>query len=481
MNKSIVLHYLSAALLLGSVLFVVPAIVAFLFGEIKCMAAFLATALLLAIISFPMTIKKPKNKKMYAREGLAIVALIWIAFSLSGALPFFVSGCIPNYVDAFFESASGFTTTGGTILSDVEILPKSMIFWRCFTNWIGGMGVLVFAIAVLPSSADSLYLMQAECPGPEMNKLVPRGKKTALYLYLMYMVLTVIIFVLLLVGRMPLFDSICSAMSTAATGGFGVRNEGIDYYNSVYIECVIMIGMMLCGINFSIYYLMIIRRFKEIKKNTEIKVYFGIILLAIFLITVNILPQYGAVRTSVRYSAFQVVSIITSGGFITSDYCDWPAFSQTIVLFLMFVGACSGSTGGGFKVQRFVILIKSAALSTRKLLHPNSVNIVKIDEKVIDSDSVHSVMRYLVIYLAIAVISALLISVDNVDFGTTFSSVLACLNNIGPGIEKVGPTGNYGFYSDFTKIILSIDMLFGRIECLPFLVVMSPSAWRRKF
>lgn len=481
MNKSLVFHYLSKAMLLGSALFFIPAIFAIGYGEYDCMKIFIAVGVGVALLFLPISLIKPKNKKMYAREGLAITAMIWILFSLAGALPFFFSGCIKNFADAFFEASSGFTTTGCTILSDVEALPKSMLLWRSLTNWIGGMGVLVFAIAILPSSADSLYLMQAECPGPDVNKLVPKGKKTAVYLYIMYTVITVLVFVFLLFGKMPVFDSVCCAMSTAATGGFSIKNAGVGFYNSPYIEGVVTVGMFLFGINFSLYYLMIIRRFKEIKRNSELKAYIGIIIFAVILITINILPQYGSVKSAFRYSSFQVVSIMTSTGFGTADFCKWPAFSQTLLLLLMFIGASSGSTGGGFKVSRFLILLKSASLSIRRLIHPNSVNVVKIDGKVIDSDSVHSVMRYLIIYLALAAASVLLISIDNVDFGTAFSSVLTCFNNIGPGINKVGPTENFGFYSDFAKVVLSLDMLLGRLECLPFLVMLSPSVWRNKF
>lgn len=481
MNKSIVLHYLSKAMLMGSALYIVPALVSLYYHEYHCVAVFLLVGICVAIVSIPLSFLQPKNKQMYAREGLVIAALIWVLFSLAGALPFYLSGSIPHLCDAIFESVSGFTTTGSTILTDVESLPRGMLFWRSFTHWVGGMGVLVLAIAIFPSSSHSMYLMRAECPGPQVSKLVPKGKNSAVYLYLIYAALTVVTVLLLIAGDMPVFDSICHAMGVAGTGGFSIKNEGISYYNSAYLEGVITGTMILFGVNFSLYYFMLIRRFREVRKNTELKVYFAILAIATIMLTVNIRPLYHATGTSLRYAAFQVASIMTSTGYGTADYNEWPLFSQMILILLMFIGACGGSTGGGFKVQRFVILCKSGALSFRRMLHPNSVNIVKADDKILNSNDVHGVMRYLVIYLLIMIVSMLLVSLNNADFGTTFSSVVTCINNIGPGINNVGPMENFSFLSDFSKSVLAFDMLLGRLECLPLLILFAPSVWRKSF
>ncbi len=481
MNKGIVFHYLSRAMLIGSVLLFVPAVVSLYYQEFYIALIFLLVGVGTAVVSLPLSILKPKNTRMFAREGLVIAALIWILFSLVGALPFYLSGSISSFCDAVFESISGFTTTGSTILSDIEALPKGMLFWRSFTHWVGGMGVLVLAIAILPSSGDAMYLMRAECPGPQVSKLAPKGKKSAVYLYLIYTALTLITIALLYAGGMPLFDSVCHAMGTAGTGGFGIKNLGISYYDSAYLEGVITVMMLLFGINFSIYYFLLIRRFREVRKNTELKVYLLIFAVATGCIMLNVRENYASLGESFRYAVFQVSSIMTSTGYATADYNQWPMFSKTVLLMLMCIGACAGSTGGGFKVQRFVILCKSGALSLRKMLHPNSVNIVKSDDKIISVETVHGVMRYLVLYLGIILGSVLFVSLDNLDFGTTVSAVISCVNNIGPGINEVGPMENFSFMSDFSKVVLSVDMLLGRLECIPLLILFVPSVWKKNF
>lgn len=481
MNRAIVFHYLARAMLIGSALFAVPALVSLIYHEYFCMLVFLAVGAVVALLSLPLALIRPKDRRMFAREGMVIAALLWVLFSLVGALPFYVSGWIPDFCDAVFESISGFTTTGSTILTNVEILPKGMLFWRSFTHWVGGMGVLVLAIAILPSSSDSIYLMRAECPGPQVSKLVPKGKNSAVYLYLIYTALTVVTVILLVAGGMPLFDSICHAMGIAGTGGFGIKNDGIAYYGSAYLEGVVTVTMILFGANFTLYYLMLVRRFREVRKNTELKVYLAILAISTLLVMWNIRPLYHTIGKCFRFAVFQVASIMTSTGFATTDYNRWPLFSQMVLLLLMYIGACAGSTGGGFKVQRFVILFKSGVLSLRKMLHPNSVNIIKADDKTISSDSVHGVMRYLVIYLGLLILSLLLISLDNTDFGTAFSAVSTCINNIGPGLNAVGPMENFGGLSDFSKIVLAIDMLLGRLECLPLLILCIPSVWRKNF
>lgn len=481
MNKSIVMHYVSKTLLVGAVLFLLPALVSVYYKEYDIARTFLITALCVAIISVPLSIIKPKNNHLYAREGLVIVALMWVVYPIVGALPFWISGEIPNLIDAVFESVSGFTTTGSTILTDIEGLSRGMLFWRSLTHWVGGMGVLVLAIAILPSNNDALYLMRAECAGPQVGKIVPKGKTTALYLYLIYGVLTAILIILLLAGGMPLFDSVCHAMGTAGTGGFSIKNSGIAFYNSQYIEGVLTAGMILFGVNFSLYYFILVKRFKEVWKNSEIKVYLAIMAAATILITINIFPMYKSIGKCFRYAIFQVSSIMTSTGFGTADYNLWPVFSQTILITLMYIGACGGSTGGGFKVSRVIVLFKSAVKSIRKAIHPKSVNIVTAGEKTMDIETVHGVHAYLIIYILLIFASLLLVSINNTDFGTNFSAVTTCINNIGPGINRVGPTENFSFFSGLSKIVLSVDMLLGRLECLPIIILFSPKVWRKNF
>lgn len=481
MNKTLVFHYLSKITLVGSALFLLPAIVSICYGEYDTVTAFLISGAALAALSLPMTLVKPKSRDMYTKEGFVIVAMLWIVFSLAGAVPFFVSGEIPHFIDALFESVSGFTTTGSTILTDIESLSRGMIFWRSFTHWIGGMGILVFALMVFPSSKDSMYLMRAECPGPQVGKLVPKGKSTAVYMYSIYGVLTVVTVILLCAGGMSFFDSVCHAMGTAGTGGFGIKNAGVAYYNSAYIDGVITVMMILFGVNFNMFYFMLIRRFKDVGKNLELRVYLIILAVATLLIGVNIYPIYKSVGQSFRYAVFQVASIMTSTGFATADYNLWPAFSQMILIMLMLIGACAGSTGGGFKVQRLIILFKNTGKYFKKLLHPKSVNLVTSEDKAMDSDTVHGVHCYLGICLFLMLSSMLLISLDNHDFATSFTAVASCFNNIGPGINKVGPMENFSFFSDLSKIVLSLDMLLGRLECLPIMMLFVPAVWRKKF
>lgn len=481
MNKSIVFHYLSKIMLVGSATFLLPCIVSLYYKEFECAISFFIVAFAVAIISLPLAIIKPKNKHMYAREGLVIVALMWVIYPIFGALPFYISGAIPNFIDAIFESISGFTTTGSTILTDIENLPNGILFWRTFTHWIGGMGVLVFAIAIFPSSNDSMYLMRAECAGPQVGKIVPKGKNSARYLYSIYLGLTVLTTIFLILGGMPVFDSICHAMSTAGTGGFGLKNNSVVYYNSTYIDVVLTISMLLFGINFNMYYFLITKRLKDVFKNTELRVYLLIILISIILITIEIYPIYENVFTSLRFSSFQVVSIISSTGLATADYCQWSMLSQTILVILMFIGGCAGSTSGGLKVQRFIIMFKSAKKSIKQTLNPKSINIVTSDDKFLDISIVHGVHAYLIIYLGFFLVLLLLISLNNVDFSTSFTAITTCINNIGPGLAKVGPTENFSFFSNLSKIVLSIDMLLGRLECFPIIILFSPAIWRKKF
>ena len=481
MNKHLIAHYLCRITAAGSLLFLVPVIICVIYGEWEDAKIFLIVAAGTALLSAPAALKKPKDNDVFATEGLMVVALLWVLYPVAGAMPFYLSGQIPSFVDAVFESVSGFTTTGSTILTDIESLSHGMLFWRSFTHWVGGMGVLVLAIAVLPGNKAAMHFMRAECAGPQVGKIVPKGKNSARYLYIIYSVLTLVFFFLLMLGGMPWFDSICHAMGTAGTGGFGVKNAGIAYYNSPYIEYVLTIGMAMFGVNFSIYYLILAGHMKNALKNAELRMYIIIMAAATLLIAVGNRNIYSNLEENFRYAVFQVSSIMTSTGFATADYSQWPEFSQTVLLILMFIGACAGSTGGGLKVQRIIIMFRSVKKFVRQTLSPKCVYVLKGEDKSMDTSTVHGVQTYFILYIGLMLLSLLLISVDNADFATSFSSVVTCINNIGPGLNRVGPVENFSFYSDFAKIVLSVDMLFGRLECLPVIIMLSPSVWRNKF
>lgn len=481
MNRYAVAHYLCRITVTGSLLFLLPALVSAYYREWDSVKVFLEVAAGVAVVSAPMAIKKPKENDMFAREGLMIVALLWVLYPVAGALPFYISGQIPSFVDAVFESVSGFTTTGSTILTDIESLSHGMLFWRSFTHWVGGMGVLVLAIAILPASKATMHLMRAECAGPQVGKIVPKGRTSARYLYIIYTVLTVVFTLLLMLGGMPFFDSICHAMGTAGTGGFGIKNAGIAYYNSPYIEYVLTIGMAVFGVNFSIFYLILAGHAKTALRNTELRVYLIIMAAATFMIMLGNRGIYTEVSESFRYAVFQVSSVMTSTGFATTDFSLWPEFSQMVLFILMFIGACAGSTGGGLKVQRIIIMFRSVKKFVRQTLSPKCVYVLKGEDKTMDTATVHGVQTYFILYIGLMLISLLLVSVDNADFATSFSSVVTCINNIGPGLNRVGPVENFSFYSGFVKIVLSFDMLFGRLECLPIIIMLSPSVWRSKF
>ena len=413
---------------------------------------------------------------------MVIVASAWILWSLFGALPFTLSGSIPSYLDAFFETVSGFTTTGSSILTDVEALPQGMLFWRSFTHWIGGMGVLVFVMVLTTlDKRNSMYLMRAEVPGPEKDKLVPRTMSTARILYGMYLGLTLIEVILLLLGGMNMFDSLIHAFGTAGTGGFSNYAASVGHFDSAYIDGVISIFMILFGINFNLYFFLLIRDFKPVWKNEELRAYLGIILAAVAVITLNISGQYPNPLKAFRYALFQVASIITTTGYATADYNAWPMLSQCILLMLMVIGACASSTGGGIKVSRFLMVLKCIKREIKQMVHPKSISIIRVNDKKVGADVLRSLYVYLMAYAGIVVGSVLLVSIDNLDFGTTFSSVLATLNNIGPGIADVGPVGNFAEFSPLSKIVFCFDMLAGRLEIFPFLMLFTASAWNRKF
>ncbi len=480
MNYGMIRYIVGKMLLIEGFLLLFPAFVSFLYGEMEGIS-FLLTAMLLLLVSF-LGSRKPENTAIYAKEGFLIVALAWVLWSVFGALPFLLSGCIPRFEDAFFEVVSGFTTTGSTILRDIEGLPKCMNFWRCLTHWVGGMGVLVFVMAVLPlSNKNSMFLMRAEIPGPTCDKLVPKARTTARILYTMYLGLSVAEVIFLLAGDMNLYQAVIHTFSTAGTGGFSDRNASVAAFNSAYIDGVITVFMLLFGINFNLYFLLLMKNVKGFFKNEELRNYLGIVAAAIVLITINIMNLYGGVLHAFRYAAFQVVSVITTTGFVTANFDLWPEFSKTILLMLMVVGACAGSTGGGMKVSRIMILGRTITKETRQILHPKSVNVVKLNGKRLTNEETHGVYVYTICYFVILCVSVLLVSVDNFDFTTNFTAVLTTLNNVGPGLAKVGPVENFSAFSCFSKIVLSFDMLIGRLEILPIMMLLAPVTWRKKF
>ena len=482
MNGKMVRYIVGRMLGVEALLLLLPTFVGVLYGEEKEALAFVIPALILACIFMIAGRKRPEGQAIYGKEGMVVVASAWITWSLFGALPFTISGSIPNFVDAFFETVSGFTTTGSSILKDVEALPQCMLFWRSFTHWVGGMGVLVFVLMLTNlDKKNSMYLMRAEVPGPEKDKLVPKTKSTARILYGIYFGLTLILVILLMLGGMNLFDSLIHAFGSAGTGGFSNYADSVGHFHSAYIDYVISIFMILFGINFNLYFFVLLGDYKAFWKNEELRVYLGIIATATILITVNTLNLYDSIADAFRYALFQVATIITTTGYATTDFNLWPMFSQCIIVLLMIIGACASSTGGGIKVSRLMIVVKGVKREIKQLVHPKSVNLIRINGKKISNETLLGVYVYLMAYALLAITSILLISLDNQDFATTFSSVMATLNNIGPGLSAVGPTGNFADFSMLSKIVFCIDMLAGRLEIFPFLTFLTMFAWRRKF
>ena len=472
-------YVIGRILLTEAALLVLPAVTALAYGE--SLRPFLLTALLLVAVGLIMGRKKPIRTALYARDGFAVVALAWLLMSAFGALPFVISGDIPFYVDAFFETVSGFTTTGASILTEIEPLHRGILFWRSFTHWVGGMGVLVFVMAILPmTDGHGMHLMRAEVPGPSVGKLVSRMSDTAKILYGIYLVLTVIEIVLLMAGGMPLFDSCIHAFGSAGTGGFSNRNLSVGAYDSAYFDVVIGVFMLLFGVNFNLYYFLLIKRFKDVFHSEELRAYLGIVAAAVIAIAVDILHIYGSVGKSLRYAFFQVSSIITTTGFATADFNTWPTFSKGILVVLMFVGACAGSTGGGVKVARVVILVKSSLADMRKMLHPNAIATVRFEGKPLTERSVRGVHVFISVYVLVFAVSFLLLTLEGFDLVTTFTALAACINNIGPGLEVVGPMGNYAQFSPAAKLLLSFNMLVGRLEIFPMLLLCAPSIWKRR-
>ena len=469
MNRAMVLYFTGRIIKVEAALLMLPFVVALGYKE-KTAVFFLIAAALALSLGWALSRKKPADQAIYAKEGFAVVALAWVAFSAIGALPFYLSGCIPSYLDSLFETVSGFTTTGSSILASVEELPYGMLFWRSFTHWVGGMGVLVFAMAVMPlSDRRSMHMMRAEVPGPIVGKLVPKMRDTAKILYSIYFGLSLIMFVLLILGGMPIFDSAIHVFGTAGTGGFSCKNSSVGFYDSAYIDWVITIFMALFGVNFNLYYFLLLRNFKAAFKNEELLWYVGIMTSASIMIALNIMPEFGSFFESLRYSAFQVSTIMTTTGFATTDFNLWPAFSKNILILLMFIGASAGSTGGGLKVSRLLIIAKATRNEIRKMLHPRMVSSVSMDEKPLATETVNSAYMYLAMYVFIAAVSVAIITLDGFDFETSFTAMAACFNNIGPGLGAVGPTSNFGAMSHLSKIVLIADMLLGRLEIFPLL------------
>lgn len=478
MNYSIIRYILGWVLMFESIFMTLPCGVAAIYQE-KSGLAFLIVGIVCFLLSLLIIRKKPKNPVYFAREGFVIVALSWIVMSIFGAMPFVINGEIPSFTDALFETISGFTTTGASILTDVEALSKCSLFWRSFTHWIGGMGVFVFLLAVLPLAGGyNMHLMKAESPGPSVGKLVPKVRDTAKILYFIYIVMTVIEIVLLLFAGMPVFDALTTSFGTAGTGGFGIKNDSMAGY-SVQMQAIVTIFMILFGVNFNAYYLLLGKNKKEAFKMEEVRWYFGIIGVSILIISINIFHIYGNVFTSLHQAAFQVGSIITTTGFATADFNLWPQLSRTILVVIMFIGACAGSTGGGIKVSRIVILLKTVKQEIHYFIHPRSVNVIKIDDKALEKDTLRGVSTFLATYVIIFGISLLILAFDNLDMVTNFTAVAATFNNIGPGLEIVGPAGNYSIFSPLAKYVLMFDMLAGRLELYPILLLFSPSVWKK--
>lgn len=480
MNRKMVFHLSGQMLLIEAVLLVLPLMTAIIYRE-SCAWAFLLTIGVALIFGAAiMLVSKPKDTVIYSREGFVITALTWIFLSAVGALPFVIAGEIPSYVDAFFETVSGFTTTGASILTDVESMSKGLLLWRSFTHWVGGMGILVMVMAVLPMTTDrSIHIMRAEMPGPVVGKLVPRVRQTAKILYLIYIVLTLIEIIMLLFGGMNLFEASVHAFGTAGTGGFGIKADSIAGY-SPYIQWVMTAFMAIFAVNFNLYYLILIKRFKSVFSSDELWVYLGIVAVSTAAIAVNIRHLYSTVEETLRHSAFQVMTIISTSGFATSDFDLWPQFSKCLLFLLMFIGGCAGSTAGGLKISRVIMLFKSGRRELKKMLHPRSVSAVRLEGKSVDDSTISSVGVYFAFYIAIQLIVFLLISFEPFDFETKMTSVVACFNNVGPGLGVVGPAGSYAGYSAFSKTLLSLSMLLGRLEIYPIIFALSPSVWIKK-
>ena len=478
MNYKFIKYIIGWILIFEACFMVLPLAVALIYRE-KEGVWFVVSMAICAAIGGLCILKKPERKSIFAKDSLVAVALSWIVLSLFGALPFVFSGSIPSYIDALFEMISGFTTTGASILSDVESLPRCMLFWRSFSHWIGGMGVLVFVMAILPlAGGNNMYLMKAESPGPSVSKLVPKVRQTAMILYGIYIFLTLLQIVLLLIGRMPVFDAICTAFGTAGTGGFGIKNTSLSGYSS-YIQIVTTVFMIAFGINFNVYFLILMKKYSQAFHSSEVKVYLSVILVSILLIVWDTRAMFGSLADGFKHVSFQVASIITTTGFSTVDFNMWPEFSKTVLLALLMMGACAGSTGGGIKVSRIIILVKYVLREFQTLVHPRSVKKVSVDGRMVEHEVVRSTNVFLIVYVLLFAISLLIVSLNEYDFTTNFTAVATTIGNVGPGFSNVGPASNFSFFSPLSKCVLMFDMLAGRLELFPMLIMLLPSTWKK--
>ena len=483
MNLKMIGRLLSQLVLIEAAVMIPALCISLGYGEWNSAASMgISMGIMLLFAGFLWLLCRNQRKNFGPTEGMVCTGLGWVVLSLLGALPFWISGSIPRYIDALFEIVSGFSTTGASILSDVEALPKGLLYWRSFSHWLGGMGVLVLLLAIVPSGGQgqgfTMHLLRAESPGPDVGKLVPKMKKTAAILYGLYVVLTVANVVFLLVGDMPLFDAVCTAFGTAGTGGFGIKGDSIASY-SPYIQNVTTVFMLLFGVNFSCFYLLLLGNIKAVLKDEELRLYLGLFFLAALLIVLDIRDLYSSLGEAIRHSAFQVSTIMTTTGFATTDFDTWPMFSKGILMLLMLVGACAGSTGGGLKCSRVLLLFKSLGRNIRRVTNPKRVEVVRINRRAVNETVLDNTNAYLAAYVIILISSFLIVSLDRQTIGTTFTAVLACFNNIGPGMEAVGPTCNFGFFSDISKITLIFDMLAGRLEIFPMLILFSKATWKR--
>ena len=479
MNYSMIRLILAWVLRFAGIFMLLPCLVALYYRE-SIGWYYLITALLVILVGFLLGKKKVKSKVFYAKEGFVTVALCWICISFVGAIPFYVSGEIPVFLDALFESVSGFSTTGASILTDIEVLSRTTLFWRSFTHWIGGMGILIFIMAILPLAGGyNMHLMRAEAPGPSVGKLLPKVKRTAVMLYTMYIVLTLAEIVVLLIAKVPVYDALNLAFTTAGTGGFAIYNASVAVY-SIAVQNILTVFMLLFGVNFNVYFILVIMH-KPLwaLKNEEVRYYLFFYVLAVVFVGLNIHNMFAATGEAFHHSAFTVASIMTSTGLCTVDYCQWPMFSQAILIILMFIGACAGSTGGGIKVTRIVLILKIAKNEMSYLVHPRRVRQIRFDGRPIQKETERSVQAYVITYICIAVFSFLILSLDQFDFATTFSATIASLNNTGPGIGLIGPTGNYAIFSPLSKVMLMFNMLAGRLELFPLLMLFWPATWRK--
>ncbi len=481
MNYRMIRHVLGWILIFEAGFLLVPAITAVVYGEWRQLWHFLATVLLCATIGRLCTFRRPKDTTLYAREGFVIVSLSWVVLSIFGAIPFFTTGCIPNYIDALFEMVSGFTTTGSSVIAAVEEMPMSINMWRCFSHWVGGMGVLVFVMAFVSlSGGQDMHIMKAESPGPSVSKLVPRVKTTAFILYAIYLGMTVIMFIFLLCGGMNPYEALCTSFGTAGTGGFGIRNDSMLSF-SPYIQTVVTVFMLLFSVNFSCYYLFLLRRFKD-AFNVELRRFMVIVVGVIAIITGNVWRQsdmFSSVGEALRHVALTVASLISTTGYVTVNFDLWPNLSRTLLVAIMFIGACAGSTGGGFKVSRLYILVRGALNELGNLVHPHRVKKVMMDKRPVDGDVVRTANVYLVWYVMVFAVSVILLSFDGQDLITNFTAVATTFNNVGPGLGAVGPTGNFALFSAPAKLVLIFDMLAGRLELFPMLLLLTPATWKK--